>query len=135
MVEQQLSCTTCRIRKTRCNKVHPCQHCQQGRFECTFPTERRRPRDSRRQLAQRLEKIESKFTALAQALSSETGGRSSDNPEQRQHALLKATTCSQAAPTSDLKDRGQKGGRLSVSADQSRYSSSSLWMSLGKEVV
>ncbi|KAJ9613887.1 hypothetical protein H2200_002023 [Cladophialophora chaetospira] len=124
MVER-LSCTTCRIRKTKCDRVHPCTNCQQGGFECTFPTERRRPRDSRRQLAKRLEKIESKFSALAQVLAS---GKDDESGRT-------LGTHSRTDSTSELGRLSQSVGQLSISADQSRYSNNSLWASLSHEIA
>lgn len=118
MVEN-LSCTTCRIRKIKCDKKDPCTGCQQGRFECTFPSERRRPRNSRRQLAKRLEDIESKFLALAKGFEA---GKNGDPPQE----------AGRSRP--DVEQLTHDIGHLSVGADQSRYSSNRLWTSLSQEV-
>ena len=32
-----LSCTHCRQRKVKCDKIHPCSHCQKSNLTCVFP--------------------------------------------------------------------------------------------------
>ncbi|KAL6718136.1 hypothetical protein ACLMJK_004223 [Lecanora helva] len=42
-----LSCTHCRQRKIKCDKVHPCTNCKRSTLECVFP-ERARPSKKKR---------------------------------------------------------------------------------------
>ena len=42
-----LSCTNCRQRKVKCDKVHPCQHCQRSNLTCVFPERAKHPRKKR----------------------------------------------------------------------------------------
>lgn len=42
-----LSCTNCRQRKVKCDKVYPCQHCQRSNLTCLFPERARQPRKRR----------------------------------------------------------------------------------------
>ena len=42
-----LSCTHCRQRKVKCDKVYPCQHCQRSNLTCVFPERARHPKKKR----------------------------------------------------------------------------------------
>lgn len=39
-----ISCTHCRQRKIKCDKVHPCVPCQRSSFVCVFPERARHPK-------------------------------------------------------------------------------------------
>ena len=59
------SCVTCRKRKVKCDKVHPCNHCTRNHIECIFPGPGRAPRKVRkvvegrdRELLDRLRRLE-----------------------------------------------------------------------------
>jgi len=56
-----LSCTPCRTRKIKCNRIHPCAPCSRFGDDCVFPTRKknRRPRLNRQaQLLDRLARLE-----------------------------------------------------------------------------
>ena len=42
------SCVTCRKRKVRCDKLHPCTNCTKNHIECVYPGPGRAPRRSRK---------------------------------------------------------------------------------------
>lgn len=42
------SCTVCRSRKVRCDKLAPCSNCRRANIACTFPSTDRPPRWARR---------------------------------------------------------------------------------------
>ena len=42
--QHPLSCTHCRQRKVKCNKVHPCFPCQRSGLDCVFPERARHPK-------------------------------------------------------------------------------------------
>ena len=42
------SCVTCRRRKVKCDKTHPCANCLRQHIECVFPTPGRAPRKARK---------------------------------------------------------------------------------------
>lgn len=42
------SCVTCRRRKVKCDKTHPCHNCTRQHIECVFPTPGRAPRKLRK---------------------------------------------------------------------------------------
>ncbi|KAJ3495795.1 hypothetical protein NLG97_g3137 [Lecanicillium saksenae] len=48
-----LSCSTCRIKKIRCDKRMPCCHCVKANIRCTFPSQRK-PRERKPHLKNRL---------------------------------------------------------------------------------
>ena len=127
---ERLSCTTCRQRKVRCNRVQPCSNCVKAGFECAFPSGRRRPREGRYQLALRLQKLESHLQDLASSFNPHNG------------PALKATAPATLAiekpiPLDDQAvpaNLSEDVGKLDINADQSRYSSNALWATLSQEV-
>lgn len=59
------SCVTCRKRKVKCDKTHPCTNCNRARIECIYPAPGRAPRKVRkvgegrdRELLERLRRLE-----------------------------------------------------------------------------
>lgn len=59
------SCVTCRKRKVKCDKVHPCNNCTRNHIECVFPAPGRAPRKVRKvadgrdkELLERLRRLE-----------------------------------------------------------------------------
>lgn len=42
------SCVTCRKRKVKCDKTHPCNNCNRAHIECVFPAPGRAPRKARK---------------------------------------------------------------------------------------
>ena len=59
------SCVTCRKRKVKCDKVHPCNNCTRNHIECVFPAPGRAPRKIRKvvdgrdkELLERLRRLE-----------------------------------------------------------------------------
>ena len=59
------SCVTCRRRKVKCDKLHPCSNCNRAHIECVFPSPGRAPRKSRKlgesrdkELLERLRRLE-----------------------------------------------------------------------------
>ena len=45
--QHALSCTHCRQRKVKCDKVYPCSHCQRSNLTCVFPERARHPKKKR----------------------------------------------------------------------------------------
>ncbi|KAK3650945.1 hypothetical protein LTR56_005996 [Elasticomyces elasticus] len=59
------SCVTCRKRKVKCDKLHPCTNCNRAHIECVFPAPGRAPRKRRalgdgrdKELLERLRRLE-----------------------------------------------------------------------------
>ena len=131
---ERLSCTTCRQRKLRCNKSQPCINCQKAGFDCAYPSGRRPPRTSRSQLVRRLQTVESNLQALAKSLNSTEAKPLAPRPAHVQLETPKHDARLDENPSPDLAEMVKDAGRLSISADESRYSSHTLWASLSHEV-
>ena len=71
------SCVTCRKRKVKCDKKHPCSNCTKQRIECIFPGPGRAPRKPRKpvdgELLERVRRLESVVKSF--------GGDADDVPE------------------------------------------------------
>lgn len=59
------SCVTCRKRKVKCDKIHPCTNCKRAKIECIYPAPGRAPRKVRKvgegrdkELLERLRRLE-----------------------------------------------------------------------------
>ena len=156
------SCITCRKRKVRCDKRHPCSNCNRAAIECVFPGPGRAPRRSRKPENQellarlrRLEGVVQKFqkgvdengmTIIENVEAENTSpqGASPKEPDkikQERHSLPGIYENWK----SDLKDEaihpdGTAGvtkefGRLVVEDGRSRYVSNKFWSSLSEEVM
>jgi hypothetical protein len=86
------SCVTCRRRKVKCDKKHPCSNCAKARIQCIFPSPGRAPRKPKKpadaDLADRLRRLEGLFESL--------GG----NPQ--------AINDTSPSPSSSIADKGDK---------------------------
>ncbi|CAD6573380.1 MAG: hypothetical protein ASARMPRED_006024 [Alectoria sarmentosa] len=69
------SCTTCRKRKVKCDKRHPCSNCTRAGIECIFPGPGRAPRRSRKppdtELLARLRRLEGVVQSLGKGIDDE----------------------------------------------------------------
>lgn len=143
------SCTTCRKRKVRCDKRHPCSNCSKAGTECLFPGPGRAPRRSRKppdtELLARLRRLEGVVQNLGKGIDedgdveaagpepkpvqSEAQGSGSPCPKDAFLGLQKARNQS-----SDPKGLSKEFGRLRVEGGRSRYVSNKFWVSLSDEV-
>ncbi len=157
------SCITCRKRKVRCDKRHPCSNCNRAAIECVFPGPGRAPRRSRKPENQellarlrRLEGVVQKFqkgvdengmTIIEDVEGENTSPQAAvpngtDMIKQEKHCLPGVYENNWK---SDLKDEavhpdGTAGvikefGRLVVEDGRSRYVSNKFWSSLSEEVM
>ncbi|KAF2090122.1 hypothetical protein K490DRAFT_15508, partial [Saccharata proteae CBS 121410] len=148
------SCVTCRKRKVKCDKKHPCTNCTRARIECVFPSPGRAPRKARKphdaELLERLRKLE----GVVQSLGGTAGEGSTqpndetptETPKQEHNAVeaqIKANDGSRVCPKGqsymapeDTSTTGLEArfGRLVVDEGRSRYINSSFWASLNNEV-
>lgn len=145
------SCVTCRRRKVRCDKRHPCANCSKASIDCVFPNPGRAPRKTRKppdtELLARLRRLEGVVQSLGKDVDGEGGVEE------------KNTDVKKEKPTSDsVMDGGEHGvrkddrgkgcpkrgsgtktlekdfGRLVMEEGRSRYVSNSFWASLSDEV-
>jgi len=132
------SCTSCRARKIRCDKLKPsCHACAKNRLSCEYPTAVRRaaPRPRRDvALMQRLVKLE----AVIGELSGAGGGTSmgglggAGSESDTGGGSLEAWEGGDAARGLGELEAGL--GRLLVSEGKSRYIGPKFWASLSEEV-
>ncbi|KAI4198987.1 MAG: hypothetical protein LQ350_004903 [Teloschistes chrysophthalmus] len=152
------SCVTCRKRKVRCDKRHPCSNCSKADIECIFPGPGRAPRRSRKhpdaELLARLRRLEGVVQHL---------GKNLDEDGEKEEDIVKdeaGTTTNDAcnteskAPTEEKKVPKNCGmfngpeprkksvdgvskefGNLVVDEGRSRYVSNKFWNSLGEEIA
>lgn len=145
------SCVTCRRRKVRCDKRHPCANCTRNNVECIFPGPGRAPRRARKapdsELLARLRKLEGVVKGLGASVdgvplgvgASEDSGttKAGDDTAISDEAVDRrdGDTDSEVA-TDSLNSRGMSDvGRLVTDHGKSRYVSNSTWASLGDEVA
>ncbi|KAG0134197.1 hypothetical protein HOY82DRAFT_554325 [Tuber indicum] len=137
------SCTSCRARKIRCDKVKPsCHACLRNRLSCEYPTATRRaaPRPRRDAvLMQRLVKLEAIIGELSgvgggSAVGELGGARSESDTRGRS---LEAWG-SQGGSRDTTRESGEveaELGKLFVSEGKSRYIGPKFWASLIEEVA
>ncbi|CUS07130.1 unnamed protein product [Tuber aestivum] len=131
------SCTSCRARKIRCDKLRPsCHACVKNRLSCEYPTTTRRaaPRPRRDVvLMERLAKLEAVIGELATG-----GGPTAAGGGRRDAGDGNLEACGSGGGSGDT-TRGlgelEAGlGKLLVSEGKSRYISPRFWASLSEEV-
>ena len=146
------SCVTCRKRKVRCDKRHPCINCNKASIECVFPGPGRAPRRSRKppetELLARLRKLEGMVKDMGKEVKEEDEEASAEH--RRGKPIVVRGTLAEKDPgcnTSQFfnhlnQNDDEKGtaklvkdfGRLVVEEGRSRYVSNKFWTSLSEEV-
>ncbi|KAF2224698.1 fungal-specific transcription factor domain-containing protein [Elsinoe ampelina] len=154
------SCVTCRRRKVKCDKSHPCANCVRAHIDCVFPTPGRAPRRPRKhtdgrdsELLERLRRLEGVVKGLGVDVDT-SGGQSGEHTAK--DARIHEDHSTGSSPHSEhptrrsqdytlSRDEGPEGtrnpkqlehrfGRLVVSEGRSRYVNTSFWASLSNEV-
>lgn len=147
------SCVTCRRRKVKCDKKHPCTNCSKAHIDCVYPSPGRAPRKARKppdaELMDRLRRLEGVVQSLGVQVDDEPQAQTKDSPQQqtpaeptddeilRQVKELKALKCKrmqEEAAKDPLGGLDQRFGRLVVDEGRSRYISNSFWANLNNEV-
>ncbi|KAI4124847.1 MAG: hypothetical protein LQ338_004601 [Usnochroma carphineum] len=150
------SCVTCRKRKVRCDKRHPCSNCNKAAIECVFPGPGRAPRRSRKppdaELLARLRRLEGVVQHLGKNLDEETEkaedgikeepmntdpGEESDTKPHEYKKKIPRSCGMFNGPEPRKKDVDgvtKEFGRLVVDEGRSRYVSNKFWNTMGEEV-
>lgn len=147
------SCVTCRRRKVRCDKLHPCANCTRAHIECVFPAPGRAPRKTRKigegrdkELLDRLRRLEgvvkglgvdvpssldtdSKTTAKKHTFDPENAEKVEE--EEHRKAVLDSSKWVEELSAGRFEN---KFGRLVVNEGKSRYVNNSFWANLSNEV-
>ena len=154
------SCATCRKRKVKCDKRHPCSNCNRAAIDCVFPGPGRAPRRSRKppdtELLARLRRLEGVVQSLGKGVDEEveTTSEPVEVPKPEFEPLQPngpedfgvkddkpAKACGFKGPYESNPARGEIGGlnkefgRLKVENGKSRYVSNKFWNSLSEEVA
>nr|POE99356.1 bikaverin cluster transcription factor bik5 [Quercus suber] len=98
------SCVTCRKRKVRCDKVHPCANCLRAHIACIYPSPGRAPRKVRKmgegrdkELLDRLRRLEGVVKGLGVEVSEKDSG---DDAEKHDGAGLLTRIMDESLPGS-----------------------------------
>lgn len=135
------SCVTCRRRKVRCNRRHPCSNCVKAGIDCIFPT-RRAPRKSRRppesDILDRLRRLEGVVESLGAAAAADRPDAARTSPSQHPQGST-STSRDPEGPNSDswqgeTSVREQIGRLVIDDGSRSRYVSNRFWAGLGDQV-
>ena len=156
------SCTTCRKRKVKCDKRHPCSNCNRAAIECVFPGPGRAPRRSRKppdtELLARLRRLEGVVQSLGKGIDeeAETLNEAVEVPKVEFEPLQPngpehldidikdvkpPKTCVVVGPyepnraPGEINGLNKEFGRLKVANGKSRYVSNKFWNSLSEEVA
>ena len=149
------SCTTCRKRKVKCDKRHPCSNCSKAGIECIFPGPGRAPRRTRKppdtELLARLRRLEGVVQSLGKGIDedgetviepAEAEQEQSQVPQQNGTEDAKPMVPCLGAKMHEPKKDDQANkmmvkefGRLVVEDGRSRYVSNKFWTSLSDEVA
>lgn len=139
-----LSCTSCRLRKVKCDKAQPCSACLRSGIECVFPPRLRLPRGRQGRPKARGDELSSRLSRL-ESLIGRLGGESAIlTAAQNQEASVGDSakyhpTAQQSIPKSYLEDSPsdslkRRNFEPVVKADGGRYLSSDFWTVLSSEV-
>ncbi|KAL8746716.1 MAG: hypothetical protein Q9190_001309 [Brigantiaea leucoxantha] len=112
------SCVTCRKRKVRCDKGHPCANCNRAGIECIFPGPGRAPRRSRKppdtELLARLRRLEGVVQNLGKNIDEEPGTIDGEGPPDDSATTTTTTVAAAAAAaattTKTATEDGPDGG-------------------------
>jgi hypothetical protein len=157
------SCVTCRKRKVKCDKRHPCSNCNKAAIECVFPGPGRAPRRSRKppdtELLARLRRLEGVVQSLGKGVdengetiiedanveslkpqATQTNGAMKAEPPKNCGIIGAHDVHPEWPPETRKGDKGTDGmvkefGRLVVDEGRSRYVSNKFWNSLSEEVA
>lgn len=155
------SCVTCRKRKVKCDKRHPCSNCNRAAIECIFPGPGRAPRRSRKppdtELLARLRRLEGVVQSLGKGIDengetvidhAEAENVSPQAPDQSVADFIKKEeecgipVAHEPSRNPETRNNDKKAdgmvkefGRLVVEDGRSRYVSNKFWSSLSDEVA
>ncbi|KAI4140836.1 MAG: hypothetical protein LQ341_003683, partial [Variospora aurantia] len=151
------SCVTCRKRKVRCDKRHPCSNCNKAAIECVFPGPGRAPRRSRKppdaELLARLRRLEGVVQHLGKNIDEEPekseevvqdepvdddhGTETDTQPVKQEKKIPKGCGMFNGPepPKKSVDGVTKEFGRLVVDEGRSRYVSNKFWSSMSEEIA
>lgn len=138
----QLSCTSCRHRKVKCDKAKPCSACRRSNSECIFPNRPFKPRGRQggskarnAEITQRLQRLEGLVGKLGgeSAAGALINGITTPMPTPPGAANHRQGSLRERQNSSSQSPRSQEIEQVSQ-ADGSRYLGNDFWTSLSGEV-
>ncbi|KAJ2905874.1 uncharacterized protein MKZ38_003882 [Zalerion maritima] len=131
-----LSCISCRQRKVKCDRIHPCSQCLRSSLACVFPARKRaqRQRQNRNgELLQRLNRLESIVAkvdpgALEDNAQGVTGHGHEKQPRKSEPGP------EQTQEPSEKQDPASSKASLPLGLPNDRYVSAEFWSILSREV-
>ena len=140
------SCVTCRKRKVRCDKRHPCINCNKAGIECLFPGPGRAPRRRRKapdtELLARLRRLEGVVKHMGKDPEEEVESADNASRSGADDLANKDPGCDNSQFFDHLNRNDDQGpdklvrdfGRLVVEEGRSRYVANKFWTALSEEV-
>jgi hypothetical protein len=132
------SCVTCRRRKVKCDKRHPCSNCARAKIECIFPRPGRAPRKSRKppegELMDRLKRLEGVVQSLNAQVEEHEQEAANRERQGSSDERLNGSESPSVAEDNSVEGLESRFGRLVVDRGRSRYINNSFWASLNNEV-
>ncbi|PWY85091.1 Zn(II)2Cys6 transcription factor [Aspergillus heteromorphus CBS 117.55] len=118
------SCSSCRLRKVKCDRQQPCVNCTRAGTECVYPPGRgRAPKRSRNALNAQLSERLSKLENIIRSLETESAAVSPHNHDAKARDI-------DSNPSVE-----QRLGRLLIDDTRSYYVSNVMWANLGDEIA
>jgi len=130
-----ISCTHCRQRKIKCDKVQPCAPCQRSGLDCVFPERARHPKKNKTASKATNDELLARLSRMEQLIGQMEGGgkpgaedrrKSSQSPEIGDTVPLRHTSLDRRVSGDSA--HGSTGDGLN------RFIASGFWRSLTNEV-
>ena len=132
--QHPLSCTHCRQRKVKCNKIHPCSPCQRSSLECVFPERARHPKKKKNGAKPTNEELLARLNRMEQLIG-RMEGEGSTKDETTQLSRPTTAYADKIEASNHVKTEvGAKDGSASPSDGLNRYIGGNFWRSLTGEV-
>lgn len=106
------SCVTCRKRKVKCDKRHPCSNCNRAHVQCIFPAPGRAPRKSKKvgdgrdkELLARLRRLEGVVKGMGVDVDVEAPGQDNEQDKEKSSIRRSGTGAPDARISSPLTEQ------------------------------
>ena len=131
--QKVLSCSSCRLRKVKCDKAQPvCTQCIRASTQCVYPSRkptRRAPRTRQSELLERISRLEN---IVGKADPSRLEELDRESPGSQGAVSRSHTTCNDDAAG---RPGASDGGQTTTADTAARYLGTEFWTNLCEEVV
>lgn len=131
-----ISCTHCRQRKIKCDKVHPCSPCQRSSLECVFPERARHPKKKKTGSKATNDELLARLGRMEQLIGQLEGDEKTLPEGRRQNSQLPDTGDTNVIKQEINERRVSREDSQGSTADSNfnRFIGGSFWRSLTNEV-